>query len=932
MNNILFVFHSFALPLHTINHPQNTMRKTLYTLLLLAFGFTLQAQQNVRYTETIFNQTDGLSENTVSRIIQDRMGFMWFATWNGLNRYDGRNFRCFKAEPGQACPLRNNRITWIGESDEDNIWCLSENHPYLFLKKEQRFVDVLKDRVSQPIAYVLKRQKGVIHFVSDGGVVFMVKDRAPYPLLSKSRLKVGSAWCVRHQACSDRYEYTYVNKTFTCRDLQSGARVRGTLPMGVSYVYSIARYDANRVVLGTDQGVYFYSSPSSFYPVPGWETQTVKELCVDRQKNIWLSTYPGITLLQPQHDIGHPVKLSASKEEFIRALYTDRQGKTWIADKNGVVRIVGGGTPRYLSASGQLQQAPCAFGQHVYCVFQDYKGNYWLGTKGAGIFRLTAAPHGGYSVRQFVGKASGLTGSSVYAVTEDDRHNLWIALYGGGIGRLVCQHGKERFVTTRNYFRHYPQGCDKVRCLYHVGGGQMLAGTMGGLVSFSAHERQPHFYLNTHNEQLSSLPNNDVMGILKDRQGSVWLATQGGGICRIEGKDFLSPNLRFSPVSALDGLASDVCLALSADRQGNLWVVSEMALTKYNPRLRKAVNFSIKDFGDHFIFSEVSPVLADGRMVVGTTQGTLTIDPKRLHKSSYLPEIALVRISVEGKDRPEYYRPGDTLTLDKDERNVVIDFSTLDYNRTAPILYRYMVEGVDRHWQVSDNPSLSLMNLPPGRYALKIMSTNGDGIWNSRACTLSIVVKPKFGETVWAKVLYSLLMILLGVAVIGIVRYIYSLRAQIEEIQLATNEKLERFSVRIQELLGSKPKLEDLHTDEPDEIISGQKQFTDRLMAYMNENIDNSELQVSDMASYMGMSKTLFYSKMKETLGCTPLNFINDLRIKRAQQLLSKPDFNVSSAAYACGFSDPHYFSRCFKKVVGCSPTEYMKNRGASKE
>ena len=908
------------------------MRNTLYTLLLLAFCCTLQAQQNVRFAETIFNQTDGLSENTVSRIIQDRMGFMWFATWNGLNRYDGRTFRCFKAEPGQACPLRNNRITWIGENDEGNIWCLSENHPYLFLKKEQRFVDVLKNRVAQPIAYVLKRQKGTIHFVSDGGIVFSVKDKAPYPLLSKTRLKEGSVWRIRHQASSDRYEFTYVNKIFSCRDLRSGARVAGTLPAGVTSIYSIARYDAARIVMGTDHGVYFYTSPTSFYPVPGWEKQTVKELCVDREKNIWLSTYPGVTLLQPQHYIGHPVKRSADKEEFIRALYNDRQGRTWIADKNGVVRIVSGGTTRYLSTSGQLQSSPCAFGCHVYCVFQDHKGDYWLGTKGAGLFRLAVDGHGGYSVRQFVDKASGLAKSSVYAVAEDDRHNLWIALYGGGIGRLVCQKGKECFFTTRNHFRHYPQGCDKVRCLYHAGGGQMLAGTMGGLVTFSAHERQPHFYLNTRNEKLSSLPNNDVMGFLKDSHGSVWLATQGGGICRIENKSFLSSDLRFHSVSTLDGLASDVCLALSADRRGNLWVVSEMALTKYNPNLQKAVNFSIKDFGDRFIFSEVPPVLTGGQMVVGTTQGTLTIDPQRLHKSSYLPEIALVRISVEGKDRPEYYRPGDTLTLDKNERNVVIDFSTLDYNCTTPILYKYKVEGIDRHWQVSDNPSLSLMNLPPGRYVLKLMSTNGDGIWNSRVCTLPIVVKPKFGETVWAKVLYSLLMILLGVVVIGIVRYIYSLRAQIEEIQLATNEKLERFSARIQELLGSKPKLENLHTDEPDEIISEQKRFTDRLMEYMNKNIDNSELQVSDMASYMGMSKTLFYSKMKETLGCTPLNFINDLRIKRAQQLLSKPGFNVSSAAYACGFSDPHYFSRCFKKVVGCSPTEYMKNRGVSEE
>ena len=224
------------------------------------------------------------------------------------------------------------------------------------------------------------------------------------------------------------------------------------------------------------------------------------------------------------------------------------------------------------------------------------------------------------------------------------------------------------------------------------------------------------------------------------------------------------------------------------------------------------------------------------------------------------------------------------------------------------------------------------MNLPPGIYTLKVMSTNGDGIWNSRVRTLTIVVKPKFSETVWAKILYSLLMALLGIAVIGIVRYIYELRAQIEDVQLAANAQLERFSQRLQELLGGKPSLDALHTTLPEETLSEQRLFADRLMEYMNANIENSSLQVADMAAHMGMSKTLFYSRMKETLGCTPLNFILDLRIKRARQMLSLPGNNVSTVAYACGFSDPHYFSRCFKKVVGCSPTEYVAKRNLQED
>ncbi len=905
------------------------MRNIIYTL-LLAFCCIGKAHGTIEYTSTTFNQTDGLSENTVSRIIQDRMGFVWIATWNGLNRYDGKGFRCFKAEPGKPCPLKGNRIDWIAENDEGNIWCLSGDHPYLFLRKEQRFVDVLRSRVDVPIALAQKRQQGIICFISRSGDMYMVKDVAPYPLIKKVKIAPHSEWRIRHRACTDHYEYTYFGGKLTYKDLLSKTHGAVKMPKGVTYVYDMARYDASRLVVATNQGVYFYESPTVCYPVKDWEAREVKGLCVDRQQNIWLSTYPGVTLLRPQRGITRPNKASAgTEEEFVRALCQDRQGNTWIADKNGMVRVVGSsGVTRYLSAAGKLQSSPCSFGSSVYCVYQDHAGNYWLGTKKDGLFRLTPQGDGAFAVKNYTAKPGGLNSQTVYSVLEDERHNLWIGTYGGGVNLLVNDgKGHERIYHANNQFKNYPHDCRKVRCLYYAGNGVMMAGTMGGLVTFSTRERHPHFYTNSRNEKLTSLPNNDVMQITRDRRGNLWLATLGGGISRISGGSLLSSSIRFDNVSVVDGLASDVCLTLQCDPQDNLWVVSEMALTKYTPANRKAVNFSIKEFGGGFVFSEVSPLLSSRRFVFGTTQGTLTLSPRQLGKSAYMPEVALVRVAVEGSERAEDYNHSDTLVLGKQERNVLLEFSTLDFNRTTSILYKYKVEGLDDYWQVSDNPSLSLMNLPPGQYTLKIMSTNGDGIWNSKVRTLTIVVEPKFSETIWAKILYSVLMILLGVAVIGIVRYIYGLRAQMEDFRLATNEKLEHFSTRIQEILGNKPTLDDLQTDVPDEIISQQQRFTDKLMEYMNKNIDNSELQVADIAAYMGMSKTLLYSKMKETLGCTPLNFINDLRIKRAIHLLGQSDYNVSSVAYACGFSDPHYFSRCFKKVTGSTPTEYMKNK-----
>ena len=449
----------------------------------------------------------------------------------------------------------------------------------------------------------------------------------------------------------------------------------------------------------------------------------------------------------------------------------------------------------------------------------------------------------------------------------------------------------------------------------------MLVGTTNGLVSFSTKEKNPKFFLNQEKVKENSMIGNDVMQIAANKKGEIYLANFGGGVNIITSKQLLSNDLTFKQVNTLNGLASDASLTLAFDSQDNLWTISEMAISKYN-RNHTITNFSIRDFGDNFIFSEVQPICIGKQILVGTTQGLLTFSLDKLKKSSFSPAVVINHIFVEGKERLQDFNIKPSLVLEKDERNLIINFSTLDFNRSAPILYKYKVEGLDDDWKVVKNTSLNLANIPAGKYTLEVTSTNGDGMWNCPIRKLSIEVKPKFNETLFAKVLYSILLIALGFFIYIIATYIYRLRAQIEEVQLATNEKIEKISQRIHELMGNKASLEDLHTDVADKIIDKQREFTDKLMEYMNQNIERSELQVGDIAAHMGMSKTLLYTKTKEALNCTPLTLINDLRIKRAVKLLESGN-NVSSVAYSCGFSDPHYFSRCFKKAMGCSPSEY---------
>lgn len=909
---------------------QTHIRRLLLSLFLANALCCHALPEHPTFYEKHFDQSNGLCENTVNCIIQDRLGYIWMATWDGLTRYDGEDFTLYKSTPtGQGTMLPSNRISWIVENANNDIWCIVNGKVYLFRCNTLQFEEVCPKERLLPIQQIRPQTNGRSLLMATDGIAYEVSDHSPTRVLSRKKLRLGTEAAAIYRVYTRDYVYYadgYTNIFYRNRHTGEQGTVH-KIP-GSSRVYKLCCYQGNRILASTDRGVFVYDSPTQHYPLPGCDSHGIKNLCIDRQGNIWAANYPGVTVLCPVRKIIAPQKADATqKEDFVRALCHDSKDRTWIADKNGFVRIAGNGNTHYLSPDGTLAEQRVPFGHHVYCIYEDSKGNIWMGTKTNGLLRLSPVGNR-FSVAHYpaTDEMYTLSHAAVYAITEDAQHQLWVGTFGGGINKVVTdRQGNIHFVNSRTILKGYPQQCNHVRCLYALKNGVMLVGTDNGLVTFSTREATPRFHHNRQKACAHSLVSNNVMQMGSTKEGTVWLATFGGGLHLVTSQNLLTNDLHFQQLSASEGMTSDACLTAVADDSGDLWTVSEMVISKYHQG-QPIANFTIRDFGDGFIFSEAQPVCADGQILVGTTQGLLAFSPEKLTKSAFSPNIVLNRIVVEGKERRQDFNIHPALVLNKDERNVVINFSTLDFNRSVPIRYKYKVEGLDNTWKTINTPSLNLANIPPGHYTLQIASTNGDGLWNSKVRTLSVTVLPTFNETLFAKVLYSLLLVLLGVLVFLIAKYIYQLRAEIEKVQLAANEKMEKISQRIHELMGGKATLKDLHTDVADKIIDRQREFTDKLMDYMNQNIDRSELQVGDIAAHMGMSKTLLYTKTKEALGCTPLALIGDLRIKRAVQLLES-GYNVSSVAYACGFSDPHYFSKCFRKAMGYSPSEHAAQK-----
>lgn len=655
----------------------------------------------------------------------------------------------------------------------------------------------------------------------------------------------------------------------------------------------------------------------------GYRNIEVRILLVDRQGGIWVYTHHGLDRITFAKQTINTVKCGSEGEEQIRGLYIDHAGNTWTADKNGCVRLTDQNNRLigYVARDGKLSKARVPFGHKIYTIFQDAHGIYWLGSKPDGLFRLQSQ-NGGFIVGHFYNSPHdrySISNNEIYAIAEDCRQRLWIGTYGGGLNMMTTDKtGRTVFLNRNNTLNTYPAAAREIRCIKILKGDIMLIGTNEGLYTCRLSRQMPgmRFFCNRRiPSDRESLSNNQVMDILSRSNGDIYIATYGGGTNRIVSHNLLCNSIKFSNYSTESGLSSDINMALTEDKAGNLWIVSEASLCCLNPQTGLSTNYMKTFFTGGFIFTEVHPIcLASGRLIFGTTQGTLAFNPSQVEKSHFIPRIVFDCPSV--------------INLKPEDKSISIEFAALDYNKNEDILYAYKLEGVDKKWLYTKDNRINYANIPAGTFRLHVKSTNGDGIWTDNEASVIIHRTPYFNETPLAWMIYGIALLLSLLIIAKVIMYIRQLQHEISDIRLTTNEKIEYLGDKLHEMLSSKQEKSIIRIEEA-ETESTKSQFVNKVTDFINKNIDNTELTVDDFAKEMGMSRTVFYVQMKKVFDRSPNNFIQDIRIERAKQLMTDKDANISDIAYRCGFSDPKYFSRCFKKATGLKPSEYQKGNAA---
>ena len=524
-----------------------------------------------------------------------------------------------------------------------------------------------------------------------------------------------------------------------------------------------------------------HSNSSGNFRVPN-----IKKFCLSDQGILWISGMHDLTQVAFKKHLYHLTQLDEGEAQAF-AICNTPEGYHWTGYYNGMIKITNSRFEKvgYLAPSGQVVPQQVAFcPSAIFSIFYDTQGKIWIGTREHGIFIRTKEGMTQY-VHNPADKYS-LPHNKVYDIVADRHGRIWVGTYGGGLSLVqMSTTGKLNFISRQNILPWPKKEFDKVRRIFCTPTGEILAGTTDGMVTFSDNVSNPakiKFYTTTHVDgDTTRLAASDVNFIMQHSNGKTYVSQMGGVLQNVISKNLLQDSLQFlynKKISSDEGTVQ----SMVEDNAGNIWVVRESSIDKYNLKTKNLVVFGPNDFDFNMSFTEARPAHdpATDDITVGTPTGSLTFNPAKMKKSPYQARIIFTSLHYMGEDGTEPILHKEKVVIPANKRNLTISFAALDFSRKYNQKYRYRLDGFtpEGQWiELGKSNYIGFNRISHGSYVLKVMGTNSHGIWSKYVAELPIEVRPTFWESIWGK----MMMVFLLMCVVGSIFYIYN-RNQHEKI------------------------------------------------------------------------------------------------------------------------------------------------------
>ncbi len=794
------------------------MKNFIVSLLLFICFFSIAYSQE--YSVKFLDISNGLSNNSVLTIYQDSDGFMWFGTYDGLNRYDGYNFKIYRNKINDKNSLSFNAIYNIEEDKQKNIWVGGANGACVFNRKKSVFhpikytssdakTKILKDVIHQ-IRSVSKEQM-LVASQNFGLLVYENGSITGNPIAIEARGNKLTQYSYDATVIEDDPKkdcsWIYVRNKGICKYDYDSKKLQIIYPLAMEVKCMKLALDGN-LWLGTDEGLYLFQTQTNLLSDNYLTINcTVTDILQNKKKEIWVTTDGcGIFKVLDKNKKAIPFQF-ANRKQFVKSnsiwsIHEDSDGNMWIGTlRGGISRI--DNSPKYFNNVKDNQKDIEPAENFILSFCEDEKKNLWIGTDGAGLKYWNRKSNSYTKYNTSADAAHKISSNFITGIIRDNNNEIWISTWSGGVNRinpktntisrfscynpvtkqiekniwLVFQDSKGKiwasatnegslyfFDQNKNAFVLFNKSINNLQCLIETSDGRLWGGNYNSLFAIDAQNRK-YKKINI---------GNLIRSIHEDKDKNLWLGTQESGLLLFD-----KNTNQFKRLTTDDGLPSNTILRILEDKEGNLWMSTYNGICRLDKKSKTFRNFSIADGlqSNQFSFN-AGLKLSTGEFLFGGINGFNSFFSENIKQFNQKNTLLLTDFYVN--NQPIQQSKNELITqwdlgkikevkIPYDQTTLSIEFVALDYNNADKIKYAYYLDGWDDRWNYVDQVrKANYTRLSAGKYVFKVKTTNFRGGWNKEESLVTIEVLPPFYRTWWAYCIY----LLLGVGIIyGYISY-----------------------------------------------------------------------------------------------------------------------------------------------------------------
>ena len=785
---------------------------------------------NIRESFNFKNITieDGLSQSTVETIYQDSKGYIWIGTNDGLDRYNGYEFKHYKHDKYDKNSIANNYIVdiiedkngyiWVstigglsrinpdkdeiknyyskedsGNLSNSNLWqilCTKDNRLIastidglnVYDKNKDKFTRILYKEGELPSQYIYSLEEdlyGHIWVGTDNGLVELDKD---LNIVKSYHDTIGDSdvYNVYDDSKGNIWVCTLDNGLFKInlddKRVENYKNNNSKISIPSNNVRDIISDSEGKLWIATDKGLCtfdyereeFITYNKKLYQSNSLIDDEIFCLLKDSSGLIWIGTYSGISRFNPNSNFTHfkldPYEDNSISGNVIHGIYEDDDKTLWIGTNESGVNIINGESIKHLNKENS---------NIVSDLIEDITGfkNYiFIGTnEGLSVLVKNDKTAKNYTITNYTTK-DGLPSNKIRSLFIDSKGYLWI---GTNKGLAILDTNNNKIIDITYILDEMGVSDKFIRAVYEDSKGNYYIGCFleGGLIKINPNTKEYKIYKNIENDD-SSISNNSIRYINEDLYGNILVGTSHGINILNLSTD------KFNHYTEKDGLINNTIYGILVDKNNGIWMSTNAGISKLSTEDATFKNFTITDglqsneFNGRACFKS-----KDGNMYFGGINGFNVFNSQDIELSTFEPKVIFDNFEINGTNKKDI----SNIKFKSNENNIKINFFTNDYKNTKTTQYYYKLEGLENEWNMTNSNSLVFVNLGSGDYTLKIKTITQHGVMSDES-SVHFTINPPIWRSNYAICIYLILII------ISILRYMHKVNTLDRLVNERTNK------------------------------------------------------------------------------------------------------------------------------------------------